>query len=127
MYKIVWDLSEKTFTGLQKELKTDSHDCCGDCIGQIRVGECCFDVVLIMGETEYDFYNIDCYVYGIDSNYGIASDGTPYEYFGGFCYKVNTDEDYETFKRNINEEITRYLDNAEDIVEDKAKKETLFW
>lgn len=127
MYKIVWDLSEKRFTDLQRELKSGTYDYCDDYIGGIRVGECCFDVVLIIGETEYDFYNIDCYVYGIDSGYGIAKDGTPYDMYDGFCYNVNTNEDYETFKRNVDAKIAEFLDDAVDIIKDKAEKETLFW
>lgn len=129
MYNIDWtELDKKRYDDLQRELKSGTHDFVDDCIGEIRVGDCCFDVILCM-DTEYDFYIIDCYVYGLDyCGYANASDGTPYEQFDGFCYKVNTNEDYDTFQKNINNEIVDFFNNTSfDEVREKATKETLFW
>ena len=71
MFKYVWDFNEKDFEECKR--KNDL-----DYVGNIRVGDLCFDIIQL--EDEDSTLWIDCYVGGIDSGYGYGKDNYPYDY-----------------------------------------------
>lgn len=127
MFNINWD-------GLTKErydLWMSNHEWTDDCLGNVRVGETCFEFVEI--EDIYDEYKrkyltVNCYAYGIDDGYGETEDGTPYCLCdGGFDIFLNTIKNYEDFVKEVNNEIIRFFVYSQKEIVDKAMKPLLVW
>lgn len=133
MYKFVWDFSEEIFEKCKVENEMDY-------VGNIRVGNICFDIIQI--EDEDGTLWIDCYVGGVDSGYGYSTkfDNYPYDYVCDVGMSINRDEyknlSYEQFVNIIEKELTESINNkskyvADNEIEvnliDKAKEDLNIW
>ncbi len=119
-FNINWDgLTKKRYDSWMR-----NHERADDCLGNVRVGETCFDFVQIDNE---DFFTVDCYVYGIDNGYATTEDGAPYDMYDGFCININEKESYEDFVKEVNNEIIHFFVYTQKEVVDHAQKPLLVW
>ena len=130
--KINWDdLKEKNYTND----KTKLAEMVDDCIGFIRIGEICVDV-LIRDHGDGDIpkyaYSYDFYVANEDTGYGYKTDmnNLPYDYADGTDLK-DLSLSYDEFVKKSEELITKFIEendkvNGYSLVE-KANKPLLIW
>lgn len=135
MLSINWDgLPRKDYNTFMQKLAKDRDDASikdfdieNNILGQIRVGEICFDVSLFTyGKKENAKFNVDCYVYGI-GNYGIAKNGAHYELDGGFSVGIPYYKSYEQFLYGMIVRIIEYISNANTKIQEKAEANLLIW
>lgn len=119
-----WDgLSKEKYINSKQKLN-ELIDCC---IGNIRIGEICIDVVIrYYGEPVYTF---DFYVANEDTGYGYK-ENIAYDYAEGTeMYMIPST--YEDFTKRAEKIIMKFiLDNDNQYgysLWDKAKKQLLIW
>lgn len=130
--KINWDeLKRENYINKEEDLS----EMVEDCIGFIRIGEICVDVVIrdygYADNPEY-VYSYDFYVANEDTGYGYKEEmnNLPYDYADGTDLKAIT-LSYDEFVEKSEELITRYIEendktNGYSLVE-KANKPLLIW
>lgn len=107
MYKYVWYFDEKDF----EKCKTENE---GDYVGNIRVGNICFDIIQI--EDDASLW-VDCYVGGVDSGYGYSMDKSnyPYDYADDVGASIPREEyrnlTYKQFVSKLEKELTDNINN----------------
>ena len=130
--KINWDdLKEKNYTND----KTKLAEMVDDCIGFIRIGEICVDVLIRDygdGDIPKYAYSYDFYVANEDTGYGYKTDmnNLPYDYADGTDLK-DLSLSYDEFVKKSEELITKFIEendkvNGYSLVE-KANKPLLIW
>lgn len=130
--KINWDdLKEKNYTND----KTKLAEIVDDCIGFIRIGEICVDVLIRDygdGDIPKYAYSYDFYVANEDTGYGYKTDmnNLPYDYADGTDLK-DLSLSYDEFVKKSEELITKFIEendkvNGYSLVE-KANKPLLIW
>ena len=135
MFKFCWDgfdgaFTEEEFVETVKKAHDKSYKRLEDYAGAVRLGDLCFDFVLIELEPNEPLYLLyDLYVGGIDSGYGYK-DGYPYDYFDGDCFKQGSlDMNYKDFKSMAEKELTNFIlkwKNDEYLIE-KANEPLHIW
>ena len=102
-YKFIWSFNEEEFEECKKTVD-------GDYLGNIRVGDMCFDIM--QREDDDACLWIDCYVGGVDTGYGYSKD-YPYDYVSGVGMALSRDEymayTYEQFVKAVERELTRSI------------------
>lgn len=130
--KINWDdLKEKNYTND----KTKLAEMVDDCIGFIRIGEICVDVLIRDygdGDIPKYAYSYDFYVANEDTGYGYKTDmnNLPYDYADGTDLK-DLSLSYDEFVKKSEELITKFIEendkvNGYSLIE-KANKPLLIW
>lgn len=130
--KINWDdLKEKNYTND----KTKLAEMVDDCIGFIRIGEICVDVLIRDygdGDIPKYAYSYDFYVANEDTGYGYKTDmnNLHYDYADGTDLK-DLSLSYDEFVKKSEELITKFIEendkvNGYSLVE-KANKPLLIW
>lgn len=102
MFNFVWNFNKEDFEKCKKQNA-------GDYVGNVRVGDICFDILQI----EYDdSLWIDPYVGGVDTGYGYGKDNYPYDYVIEIGTSMERDE-YEnlTYEQFVEEIETHLTDN----------------
>lgn len=124
------ELKKENYTNNKKELL----ELVDDCIGFIRIGEICVDVVIRdYGEEGNKLaYSYDFYVANEDTGYGYKEDlNIPYDYADGTDL-FNLSLSYEDFVKESERIITEFI-NANDRKDhkysliEKANKSLLMW
>lgn len=117
MYNFVWDFNKENF----EKCKTEKI---GDYVGNIRVGNICFDIIQIVDEDVTLW--IDCYVGGVDTGYGYSlnKDNYPYDYAYEVGTSMNIDEyeklSYEQFVNIIEKELTDSINDKKTYTADNG-------
>ena len=123
------DFTKTNFNAVCEELKSDEHD--EICVGQVRVGDLCFDLVT----REYNdklCLDYDLYVGGVDTGYGYADD-YPYDYAGGGSFDEScANMTYEEFKVYAEKIMEDYIKNEENVYNhasliEKSNEELKVW
>lgn len=118
-----WSITEEKWNEYKANPVVD------DCIGNCRVGDLCFDIVLRGAGRDGTWLTYDCYVGGVDSGYGYTEDNYPYDYVDGGefdddCRRMTFDE----FKRLAQREITLFINEDKYYgLADKANKPLHIW
>ena len=97
-------------------------------IGCAHVGDAALDI-LVNSENDPRCVDIDCYVYGIDSGYGYADDGTPYDYLSEHStdFTLYEFKDYESFKHLLESEYENEIERAGEPFRSKLACKTHMW
>ena len=130
--KIDWtDLKRENYINDKSKLA----EMVDDCIGFIRIGEICVDVVIRdygnRDIPEYA-YSYDFYVANEDTGYGykIDMDNLPYDYADGTDLK-DLSLSYEEFVKKSEHLITKFIEENDNVNDysliEKANKPLLIW
>ena len=79
------------------------------CVGSVRVGDICFDLVLRDYGDDGLTLTYDTYVGGIDDGYGYGIEHYPYTYADGGFLSLSADVAYKDFKEAAEEELTNFI------------------
>ena len=94
----------------------------GDYVGNVRVGNLCFDIIQVEDEANLWF---DCYVGGVDSGYGYGKDGYPYDYVSEVGINIERSEyikyTYAQFVEMVEKELTECILNHPEYVADNGE------
>lgn len=125
----MFDWSELTENTYNKAKSADAE--IDDYYGAVRIGECCFDIVV------RDFYDgtptitADLYVGGIDSGYSyrLCDDGSmyPYDFLDGFSFNNKPYPDYDEFIKYAEREFLKYIVLCGNDIIDKANMPLHKW
>lgn len=119
MFNFVWNFSKEGF----EECKTVENNDVQDYVGNIRVGNLCFDIVQLDDEDKPLW--IDCYVGGVDSGYGYGKDDYPYDYVSEVGASFDLDEyknfTYEQFVEIVEKELTDSINNTPQYTADNGE------
>lgn len=120
---MLYSLTDKEYEDLR------DHPSLEDCYGCIYCGALCFDIIprfYTYGTDYYEEVDLDCYILGVDSGYGILEDGTPYDQapYIGATVDFPRGLSKKEFLQNCKDEINNYIDacNLEHYLSDKYPK-----
>lgn len=132
LWNFNWDgFSEEIFNKYKKDTREGSI-IADDCLGLVRIGNLCFDIITRNYENEESVVlDADLYVGGVDSGYGYSSSGYPYDFAGGFTIsdEIKT-MSYLEFKAYLEIELKNFIyffkHSGADLIE-LAHKELNIW
>ncbi len=120
--KFKWNLTEQDFEKV-KRLKKREVNYYGDCIGNVRTGELCFDIIS-RNETP-QILDWDLYLGGVEG-YAETNDGYPYDHICGGGIEKNIEElTFDEFKEIMESIFTKCI--KEENLDDKANMPLHEW
>ena len=124
-YEFYWnDFNEAMYAECGRKSQIDYY--ADWCVGNIRVGEICFDLVFrSFDESKPLTLTYDAYVGGVDDGYGYSECGYPYTEADGGTLCDFYDYSYEVFKEMAEAELTEFIE-ARNLTE-KASEELNLW
>lgn len=114
--KFNWDgFTEEDFVDYCAKVENNMFEYNVDCIGSVRVGDLCFDLMAIENSNDFviDTLDYDLYIGGIDDGYGYGKDNYPYTEGGGGSFEESMiGYTYEDFVKIAEAKFKDFIENS---------------
>lgn len=110
--KFNWNIESKDWEEVKAKIKSENQYA-DDCIGLVRCGDLCFDLIVSEDENEKLYLEYNLYTGGIDTGYAYSKTETeeeyPYDYTEGGTFVNAFDMSFEEFKTVAEKEMEDYI------------------